>query len=374
VTVKLGFEGLNQDLHRVVSTALCEVFGPGNGLVFEAFGVRESGCDLILVRENGLSDLKQVRTLRGEALLVSLVLQGEGAPEGFLSGEMDDALVLPVRLVDFLSLLRRRGLHQSLRDFSVLQDQVVRAVDRLQEDVELAERLQKGMLPRRFTDIRGFQIRNRYLAGLRGGDWFDIAEARDGSALHFVLSDGSSSGLSSGVGAALTRVAMRVSLEGARSPLETVRALNDELQLVFTDKHRLSILYGIVGRAELSFRYLALGASRFYHAHKGDAFRELEAQGELLKKGAGLPEGLKIGELSLSPEDRILMLSDGFIDGCGGSEGVLRILNSGKTEGDEILNDLGWQVRKGLADDELPAQECSALWWEVESRVIRLAR
>jgi hypothetical protein len=373
VAIKIGFEGMDTQALSTVQAALRELFGADSDLVFEPAGARERDCDIILVRGTA-TDWNELRRNRDGALLVNLVEEGSGAPEALVDGQCDAAVAMPFRVVDIITLLRMRSLTHALRDYTALQDQVVRAVDRLEEDVALAESLQSRMLPRRFTDVRGFQIHNRYLAGLRGGDWFDLAESRDGSAIHLVLSDGSSSGLSSGVGAALTRVAMRVSLESARSPVDTVRALHEELQALFSEKHRLSLLYGILSRSDLKFRWLALGQARLYHARGGNGFRALEVQGGVLKKGESLRDDLSAGELNLEPQDRILMLSDGFIDGVGGEQEMERLIGqpAGKAEG--MLNDLAWRIRKGLSDDELPAQECTALWLEVDSNVIRLAR
>jgi len=373
LAIKIGFEGMDTQALSGVQTALKAIFGSDADLAFEPAGARDRDCDLVLVRGAGI-DWQELRRAREGALLVHVVEEGARAPESLIDGWSDAALALPFRGVDIISIFRMRTLHHALRDYAVLQDQVVHAVDRLEEDVALAESLQNRMLPRRFTDVRGFQIHNRYLAGLRGGDWFDLAESRDGSAIHLVLSDGSSSGLSSGVGAALTRVAMKVSLESARSPVDTVRALHDELQAIFSEKHRLSLLYGILSRSDLKFRWLALGQARLFHARGGDGFRSLEVQGAILRKGESLREDLSAGELNLEPQDRILMVSDGFIEGLGGERELENLLRQPAGKAEALLNDLAWRIRKGLADDELPAQECTALWLEVDSNVIRLAR
>ncbi len=93
-----------------------------------------------------------------------------------------------------------------------------------------------------------------------------------------------------------------------------------------------------------------------------------------MKKGDALREDLTAGELNLEPQDRALMVSDGFIEGLGGESELQMVLSQPAAKAEALLNDLAWRIRKGLSDEELPAQECTALWLDVDSNVIRLAR
>jgi hypothetical protein len=378
--VKIGYEGQDQQFGISLLNQIRGLFVEQEAIEVEApLSLTPAGgappCDLVFVQEAAAQSWESIRERRGLAVLVSLVNEGGEVPLSYIRGDTDEVLSLPIRPVDVFALFRRLRSHSELKEFSDSQKKITSAVERLEQDVILAEQLQKAVLPARFTDIRGFKVRQRYLAGLRGGDWFDIAEARDGSALHFVLSDGSSSGLSSAVSASLTRVAMRVSLETARSPLPTVQALHDELQAVFTDKHKVSLIYGVLMRAELKFKYITLGRARILYQPAGEAFRFLESHGPVLQKGQGLPEGLAGHEMDLSPQDRLIYVSDGFLDGLGGESELIESLQTFRTSPlEDILNDWAWKIRKELSDEDLPAQECSALGIEVDSRVIRLAR
>jgi hypothetical protein len=388
--MRIGFEGQDLKLKGDLFAGIRSLFGEDPSLSFEESILTgdegSSGSfDLVFVLDDAKTDWEKIRESRGRSVLVSLALSAQELPVGYIAGSSDELLVLPLRPADVFALFRRVKLHETLQELAGTQSRLAASLERLESDVALAERLQRAVLPTRFPEMRGLKVRHRYLAGMRGGDWFDIAEARDGSVIHLVLSDGSSSGLSSGVGAALTRVAMKVSLESARSPVETVRALHEELQEIFTEKHRLSLIYGVLSRSDLRFRWLALGNARifFRSALTGD-FVPLPYQGDLLCKGVPFPEDVQCGEVQLSPQDQVVLVSDGFLDGCGGLDETLRVLN-GKSDSsggrsasgrdaESVLSELAWIIRRGLADDELPAQECSALWLEIDSRVIRLAR
>ena len=77
--------------------------------------------------------------------------------DGFEVFEIDQVYREPISASDCISLSAQEPMEvlrsNALSTLSALQEQVVKAVDRLQEDVELAERLQKRMLPRRFTEM-----------------------------------------------------------------------------------------------------------------------------------------------------------------------------------------------------------------------------
>ncbi len=388
--MRIGFEGQDLKLKDDLFAGIRSLFGEDPSLsIEESFLAGEQSsngaADLVFVVDDASTDWQRIREKRGRSVLVSIAVRTHDLPVGYVAGNSDELIVLPLRPVEVFALFRRIKLHETVQELAGAQSKLAASLERLESDVMLAERLQRAVLPTRFPEMRGLKVRHRYLAGMRGGDWFDIAEARDGSVIHLVLSDGSSSGLSSGVGAALTRVAMKVSLESARSPVATVRALHDELQELFTDKHRLSLIYGVLSRSDLKFRWLALGNARVFlrSAIEGE-FVPLPHQGELLRKGLSFPEDVQCGEVQLSPQDQVVLVSDGFLEGCGGLDETLRVLNGradprgGRSASDRdaesVLSELAWMIRRGLADDELPAQECSALWLEIDSRVIRLAR
>jgi len=378
--LKIAFEGMDRKFGLQFLSQLKSFFRDDDGIqILDPFDASShslnSQCDLVFLSDQKGGEISTLRERYSQAVLVVVSADGNQVPDAFQSGEVDELLSLPLRPADVFALFRRLKSHSEIRHLAESQGKLHAALERLESDVNIAEQLQKAVLPIRFPEIRGFKVRQRYLAGLRGGDWFDIAETRDGSALHIVLSDGSSSGLSSSVGAALTRVAMRVSLETSRDPLLTVRALHSELQSVMGEKHRVGLLYGVISRADLKLRYVSLGQARWLYQVAGGGFEFLKSHGELIRKGSELPSDLQAGEVDLSPQDRLILVSDGFLEGLGGEDVALQSLEEWKTRSlEDVLNDWAWKLRRGLSDEELPPQECSALGLEVDSRVIRLAR
>lgn len=294
---------------------------------------------------------------------------------GSESEKVDDLILYPFRKIELQSKFR---LHQHLRLWSEVGD-LHRSFDTLleglDEDVQLAERLQKARLPNRYPAVRGLQIRSRYLAGLKGGDHFDLAESRDSSKISILMSDSSSYGLSSAFLSTLMRMTMKLSRDEARSSIDTVKLIGDELMLGLKEKDHLAIFYGILNRRDFRLRYLHLGSCGFFLARKGKNFEVLSAQGEALSLANMDFSKLQENEIVLEPEDRLVLLSDGFLEACGGLNETKILLDPYRSKDSaDITNELVFRLKKKLKDpEELPGQDCTALVFDIDAKLLRLA-
>jgi hypothetical protein len=299
---------------------------------------------------------------------------GGALPEALRLGAVDDVLVHPFRPVEVHSKLRHYRQILMWDEVTRLNASFAELVAGLQDDLQLAGRLQKGRLPSRFPEVRGFRVASRYLAGMRsGGDHFDLADSKDGGQLSIVLSDSSSYGLSSAVLSALVRVTLKLTAEQTASCVETVRKIRDELVATLREKDRLSLFYGVLTRKDLSLRYLNLGTSCAFVSSAGGAFRELAHQGGPITQADGL-SGATEGRITLQPSDRLVLVSDGFLDAAGGASAAAKLLDEFRAkEPADLLNELVYRVKKAFTEeDEMPAQDCTAVLFDVDSRVLRL--
>lgn len=291
-----------------------------------------------------------------------------------VAGQADDALVFPFRALEVQSKIRQ---HQQI----LMWDEVAKlnvsfsgVIERLQEDLKLAERLQKSKAPIRFPEIKGLKVSSRYLAGLRsGGDHLDLAESRNGNQLSVVLADSSSYGLSSSLLSVLMRVAMKLSSEEVRSCEETVRRIHDELALTLNEKDRLSLFYGVISRKDYRLRYINLGTSCAFYASPGKEFRMLPSQGAPISTGETLPAHPFQEEVVLEPSGRLALISDGFLEAIGGQHQVADVLNRYRgAEAADFLNELVFQLKSGFSDpDDAPVQDSTAVLFDIDSRILR---
>lgn len=313
--------------------------------------------------------------VRRQKAFCLMVPEGATVPPELLDGQVDDVLIYPFRNPELLVRIHQLGRALQWKGLESVSRVLGETVEQLREDLALATRLQKSSTPTRFQDVRGFRFASRYLAGLRaGGDYFDLAEAGDSRQLSLLLSDASSHGLSSAVLGALMKVALKLSADDVRSVGETVRRIFNEVLVALSERDHLSLFYGVLSRRDLKLRYLNLGNSRAFHAPEGQPFRELARQGEPITRAKLLGQPVE-GELQLHSNDRLVLLSDGFVDAAGGPEGALALLNQFRSkEALDAVNEFTFRVKQKFSSPEdLPAQDCSILVADVDVQTLRLA-
>lgn len=248
-------------------------------------------------------------------------------------------------------------------------------VERLKADVALMERLHRQKLPKRFPKIRGLKIESRYLVGeAAGGDHFDVAESKASSRVSVLMTDASTYGLAGTILDVIMRVAMKLSVDELKHADQFVRQIYDEVTTTLGAKDRLSVVYGLLSRADHSFEYVAVGTHRLFHAQAGRDFMALPRGQDpipMIKKEALITTGA----LSLAPKDRLILVSDGFVEALGGDQAFLSSINRLKTQdADRGLTEMVYELKKTLpADDDIPKQDCSAMWIELDSNVRRIA-
>jgi serine phosphatase RsbU (regulator of sigma subunit) len=343
-----------------------------------------SGPGSIVIVDGASPDLKRwldafTRSKDRQGISLWLWIDDKASlPQAFISGQVDELLIHPIRPLDLLGKLKNYEQHRIVNDVLELQSSLEGVMKNLQGDLEVLERLQKARLPVRFPDVKGFNITSRYLAGEKsGGDYFDLAESQDGQQLGILVTDSSSYGLSSAVLSAVVRVVSRVSVEQSRSVREMVRSFYEELLTPLGPQDRLSIFYGTLSRKDYVLRYLTLGSVRAYYRSPQGAFEELPAQGGPLSQGsrnALASASLVEGKLGWEPGGRVVILSDGFLESLGGSEAALQILEKFKErDAKDLLNELAFGIKSKLANpkEDLPPQDCTGMVLDLDPKVIR---
>jgi len=309
-----------------------------------------------------------------------LYQDGEPLPRAFSDGKVDDLLIFPLRPLDLLSRLRYHEQLQLWQQVTRMNASLSQVMQGLKQDIGVAERLQKERLPLRFPDIKGFKVTSRYLAGMKsGGDYMDLAESADGQQMAVIMTDSSSYGLSSAVVSGVVRVASRLSVEQSRSVREMVRAFYEELTLPLGPSDRLSLFYGVLSRKDYVLRFLNLGEIRAFRRSIGGKFEALAVSGGPLSQGSrySLSGGAALQEssLALQPQDRLVIVSDGYLELLGGIEPTRELLDRfSEKPPEDLLNELVFTAKSKLADprEDLPEQDCTAMIFDVDARVMRL--
>jgi serine phosphatase RsbU (regulator of sigma subunit) len=311
--------------------------------------------------------------------------EGGELPESFARGYVDDLIALPLRALDVVRVVRFHEQLQSLRELESSSRAVPGMVKRLQEDIQLAQKIQRRLIKDKFPSMGGLSIKSKYWCGLKaGGDYFDVFEFPDQNHVGVILADSSSYALSTHFLGSLMQFSVHVGQGDLDDPAKIVRALHGKVREGMKDKDRFSLLYGILDRKTYKFRYVDCGA--VFAAHKGAETKDFWlAKGDrapLTKAVADLPA---VREIGLEPGDRLFLFSDGWSEGLESPFlSTVERLSREHNDPQEFLNEMAFSLRKGVErhqDPEdkseefpMPPQDCSVLVLDVAKNVLRLAR
>lgn len=195
-----------------------------------------------------------------------------------------------------------------------------RAAEEVEHAAELAETLQRSLLPERLPDLAGLGIAARYVAGSAdaqvGGDWYDVIALRDGHA-GIAIGDVVGHGLDAAACMARLQNALRAyALEGLRPSLVLER-MNGFAREV-AGGSMATLLYGAVDPEEGRLRLAAAGhPPALVISPNGDTYF---AEGP-----AGSPLGVvpfpayEEATVPLVADSTVLLYTDGLVERPGAS-------------------------------------------------------
>ncbi|MEU9205747.1 PP2C family protein-serine/threonine phosphatase [Streptomyces sp. NPDC048332] len=245
---------------------------------------------------------------------------------------------------------------------TTLQDLTSRArreVELHQARVELAEALQRGMLPAALPALPGLQTAARYTparSGLDiGGDWYDGFRLPDGS-LAFAIGDVQGHDVEAAAFMGQIRIAMRALAATAADPGEVVGRTND--LLLGVDSGLLATCTFV--RLDPLTRELQSARA----GHVGAVWATADGRSGVTEDEGGLPLGIQSGEQypvttrQLTADGAFVLLTDGVIEGPSypideGLDAVVRLVRTRVGDDADELADaiLGTAERTGHEDD-----------------------
>ena len=245
---------------------------------------------------------------------------------------------------------------------TTLQDLTSRArreVELHQARVELAEALQREMLPTALPSLPGLRPAARYTparGGLDiGGDWFDGFALPDGS-LAFAIGDVQGHDVEAAAFMGQIRIAMRALAVAAADPGEVMSRTND--LLLAADSNLLATCTFV--RLDPATRELHSARA----GHVAAVWATTDGRAGTTDDEGGLPLGVQPGEAypvttrRLSGEGVFVLLTDGVVEGPSyslddGLDAVVRLARSRAGEDAEVLADaiLGSAEHTGHEDD-----------------------
>jgi sigma-B regulation protein RsbU (phosphoserine phosphatase) len=185
--------------------------------------------------------------------------------------------------------------------------------ERMERELELARQVQQSVLPRSFPLVFGYQFAARNEPARRvGGDFYDVI-ALDDDHFGVVIADVSDKGIPAALYMALTRSLLLAEARRGRSPVETLRSVNNLLRELGEPNMFVTVFYGVVERATRRLTYTRAGHDRPVVLRNG-SYIELGGQGTML--GLLNTDLLRLSEerIALRPGDTLALFTDGLRD------------------------------------------------------------
>lgn len=313
-------------------------------------------------------------------IFVTVAESAQELPQLYLLGLADDVLVTPVRRNEFLSRLRWHYHLQNLRELEHTTAGVPALVKKLEEDLRLAEKIQRRLIRDKFPPMQGVSVKSKYWCGMQsGGDYFDVIEFPGGRYVGFLMADASSYTLSANLLATLMRQSLQVPQGEEPTPEKMIASVLNEVTM--KEKDRLAIFFGVLDRKTYRMRYVSEGS---IWACKRSGSGSQQTAVEWIMRGERKPLSATVRvvaparEVRLDPEDRLLLFSDGWSQSIGSTmPGLIETQLKSEMDPQALVNELSFQLKQSIHDPEddepMPPRDCSVLLVDIEKNILRLA-
>jgi serine phosphatase RsbU (regulator of sigma subunit) len=191
------------------------------------------------------------------------------------------------------------------------QQEQVREHERIEQELQTAQLIQRSLLPETVPTLAGWQIATYYQPAREvGGDFYDFLLFADGR-LGLVIGDVSGKGVPAALVMASTRSMLRAAAQGPDAPGEVLVRVNELLYADASPKVFVTCFYGLLDPGSGKLRYANAGHDLPYRRYAG-AVWELRATGMPL--GWMPARYYEEHEVTVAPDECILFFSDGLVE------------------------------------------------------------
>jgi predicted ester cyclase len=185
--------------------------------------------------------------------------------------------------------------------------------ERIEQELQVARRIQQASLPKEVPEPEGWQITPYYQPAREvGGDFYDFFELEDGW-VGIVVGDATGKGVPAALVESATSSMLRAVAQalGSSSPGEVLAQVNEALLARIPPNMFVTCLYAILDPKSGRLRYANAGHNLPCRRHNGQA-EELRARGMPL----GLMPGMSYEEkeIELEKGESVLFYSDGLVE------------------------------------------------------------
>ncbi len=211
---------------------------------------------------------------------------------------------------------------------------------RMQKELEIARRVQLGLLPREEPRLPGFELSGICKPALEvGGDYFDFIRLQDGK-LGIAIADVSGKGVPAAIYMTLTKGILQSHAEATLSPKSVLTKVNSLMYRTIERSWFVSMFYAVLDPENRRLRYARAGHNPAILLSDGSHDPQLlqsHGIGLGLEQGPIFEKTLAEGEIQLRTGQTLIFYTDGFTEAMNenneeyGEERFIRFLheNSG---------------------------------------------
>lgn len=191
----------------------------------------------------------------------------------------------------------------------------------LQKEMQMAETIQKALIPSKLPEVKGFNIGTIYKAArMVGGDLFDIVKIDD-DTFGIVVADVSGKGVPGSLVMSMVRTVLRLEARGNHSARDVLIKVNDFVVDDIKAGMFVTILLAIIDTKKRVINFASAGHNPIIH------FASADKKAESIN-APGMPVGLKghdsdfanameSAKITMKDNDFLLIYTDGVTEGRG---------------------------------------------------------
>ena len=271
--------------------------------------------DINMPKMDGLTFLSETQKLENP-MFKTVIVSAYGDMDNIRTAMNRGAFDFVTKPIDFTDL--NTTIEKTLKEIQLIQAGVEnkKTLEAVQTDLETAARIQKKMLPQQFPpfpDRTDFSIyAEMHTAKQVGGDLYDFF-LLDEDRLGFVIGDVSGKGVPASLYMAVSRTMIKAIASQIDDPGRCLQTVNEMLIPESDLTTFVTVFYGVLNTKTGQVRYCNGGHNLPYVIRKDGMIEELEnTNGLLLGKIDEIEFETK--ELTLQPEEKVLMFTDGVTE------------------------------------------------------------
>lgn len=183
---------------------------------------------------------------------------------------------------------------------------------RLREELQVAHRVQAGLIPVRPPAVEGLDVAGQVLASEEvSGDYYDFMRL-DAGRLGVAVGDVAGHGVPAAILMACMQMSLRGEARPERSPAEVMRRLNEQVSGWLAEGRFVSLFYGVYQPDQELLTYCNAGLDPPLLFRRAGYVDRLQCGGTVL--GVGRQQDYRDGVLKLFPDELVLIHTDGIVE------------------------------------------------------------